>query len=311
MHLRWCRLAAKATCLLGHFSRLSGHSEQACDTEAGNGLAEKDTISHDDSMGSSSIISQKTLTSTTPPSLTGDANMDFTPIQSQGRSTDRRHPSCRILSSRLRHFLAELLKPIPIVIAVSVAIALVDPLKALFLPPSGSFQPRFRPVAPDGQPPLAFVLDTASFVGAASVPIGLICLGSALACLRLRSGEAFPRGAITALALARMVVTPLIGVGITRWFARAGFVDRDDKVLQFVCMCASLACGVDLRFADVWICARSLFSCLPSATTQVSWASFPFPLWYQFGPCVLIRFRRSTLRKYTRLLAPRNIFQHS
>jgi predicted permease len=123
------------------------------------------------------------------------------------------------------------------VIVVAIVIALVDPLKALFLPPSSGFKPRFRPVAPDGQPPLAFVLDTATFVGAASVPIGLICLGSALACLRMRSGEPFPRGAIASLALAKMVVTPLIGVGITRWFAHAGFVHRDDKVLQFVCMC--------------------------------------------------------------------------
>ena len=95
--------------------------------------------------------------------------------------------------------------------------------------------PWFQPVAPDGQPPLAFVLDAASFVGAASVPIGLICLGSALACLRLRSAGTFPPGAITALALARMVVVlPLLGVGITRWLVHAGFVDRDDKALQFV-----------------------------------------------------------------------------
>jgi hypothetical protein len=55
----------------------------------------------------------------------------------------------------------------------------------------------------------------------------------------VRSGEAFPRGAIVALALAKMVVTPLLGVGITRWFTHAGFVRRDDKVLQFVCMCVS------------------------------------------------------------------------
>ena len=236
MHLRRRRLAAMATCLLGRFSRLFRHSEQACDTESGSDFQEKDTISHNESMGSKSIISQKTLTST-PPSPTSDKNMDFTPLETHGHSADRR-PSCR-LYSRLRHFLAELLKPIPIVIFLSLVIALVDPLKALFLPPSGSFQPRVRPAAPDGQPPLAFVLDTASFVGAASVPIGLICLGSALACLRLRSGETFPQGAITALALARMVVTPLLGVGITRWFVHAGFVDRDDKVLQFVCMYVS------------------------------------------------------------------------
>jgi hypothetical protein len=34
-----------------------------------------------------------------------------------------------------------------------------------------------------------------------------------------------------------MVVNPIIGVAITRGFAHVGFVDRDDKVLQFVCMC--------------------------------------------------------------------------
>ena len=54
--------------------------------------------------------------------------------------------------------------------------------QALFLPTSDTFQPRFRPVAPDGQPPLAFVLDMANFVGAASIPIGLIGLGSTLTC---------------------------------------------------------------------------------------------------------------------------------
>ena len=236
MHLRRRRLAEKATCLLGRLSRPFRHSDQACDTEAGNDLQEKDTISHNGSIGTKSIISQKTLTSA-PPSRTSDENMDFTPLEIHGRPADHR-PSRR-LNSRLRHFLAELLKPIPIVIFISVVIALVDPLKALFLPPSGSFQPRFRPVAPDGQPPLAFVVDTANFIGAASVPIGLICLGSALACLRFRSGETFPRGAITALALARMVITPLFGVGITRWFVHAGFVDRNDKVLQFVCMYVS------------------------------------------------------------------------
>jgi hypothetical protein len=209
-------------------------------------------------MRTNSIISQKALTSTLPlPSTTSDENIERS---HEHAAADHRRPSCR-LYSRFRHFLTELLKPIPIVIAVSVVTALVDPLKALFLPPSGNFQPKFRPVAPDGQPPLAFVLDTAGFIGAASVPIGLICLGSALACLRLREGETFPRGAIAALALARMVVTPLLGVGITRWFVSTGFVGRDDKVLQFVCMCVFLAHSIDalffhLRVADVWNCVQ-------------------------------------------------------
>ena len=272
MQLRRRKLAEKATCLLGHLSRLFRHSDQACDTEAGNGLREKDTISHNGSMGSKSTISQKTLTST-PPSRTSDENMDFTPLEIHGHSTDHR-PSCR-LYSRLRHFLAELLKPIRVVIFISVVIAFVDPLKAVFPPPSGSFQPRFRLVVPDGRLPLAFVVDTANFIGAASFSIGLICLGSALACLRLRSGETFPRCAIAALALARMVVTPLLGVGITRWMAHAGFVDRDDNVFA-VCMHVRVSPWIDalLIYSSLtYGTAYGLFPGLPSATTQVSWAS--------------------------------------
>ncbi|KAI9437187.1 auxin efflux carrier [Lactarius indigo] len=160
------------------------------------------------------------------------------------------HSSVHQSRSNLKRFLVELLKPAPVVIVFAIVVALVNPLKALFLPPSANFQPRFRPVAPDGQPPLAFLLDFTTFIGAASVPIGLVCLGSALARLRVGSdaGGAFPRGAIAALALVRMVLTPILGVAVTRFFTRAGFVDREDKVLQFVCI---------------------VFSGLPTATTQV------------------------------------------
>ena len=59
------------------------------------------------------------------------------------------------MPNRSRHVLAELLKLILMVITVSVIIALVDPLKAFLLLTSDTFQPRFWPVAPDGQPPLA------------------------------------------------------------------------------------------------------------------------------------------------------------
>ena len=139
--------------------------------------------------------------------------------------------------SRSLHFLKQLTKPYMVVIILSFVISLVDPLKALFIPPSSNFQPRFRPIAPDGQPPLAFIFDTATFIGGAYIPLGLICLGSALACLSVRSGGPFPIGAIASLALGKTVVIPIIGVAITRGFAHVGFVHSDDKVLQFVCMC--------------------------------------------------------------------------
>ena len=222
MHIRRQRMITNAALSLRRLMRPFGHRDGPCDVEVAYDFEKKDTdtVSCDETVvqTQSMPVDEKTLTGRAP-----------TP-------TDSRFTCCNHLVSRLLHVLKELLRPTPIVIVFAIVIALIDPLKALFLPPSSSFNPRFRPVGPDGRPPLAFVLDTASFVGASCVPIGLICLGSALSCLRVRSGEPFPRGAIASLALAKMVVTPLIGIGITRWFAHAGFVNRDDKVLQFVCM---------------------------------------------------------------------------
>ncbi|KAN0136462.1 Auxin efflux carrier [Lactarius tabidus] len=243
--------------------RISDKGDTLKDFETGGVCTEKQTISfqdvctvvpslerHTTQVDSRESTERKALTTKSSTSTVDpDVNTHFgRPGLPQITPGSVSHSTLRPPQSHLKRFLAELLKPIPIVIVFAVVIALVNPLKALFLPPSANFQPRFRPVAPDGQPPLAFLLDTATFVGAASVPIGLVCVGSALARLRLDTGEAFPRGAIVSLALVRMVITPIVGVAVTRVFTHAGFVDREDKVLQFVCI---------------------LFSCLPTATTQV------------------------------------------
>jgi auxin efflux carrier family protein len=229
------KLLVKTVFSLRYIPRVCRRSKKRLDLEARSDCQEKGNFSLCETVGSKARAECTTPTTTSPMStivpedstyLTHVAVLERTP-QSAGWSH---------LPSRAKRFLVELLKPIPIVIVFAVVIALVDPLKALFLPPSADFNPRFRPVAPDGQPPLAFVLDTATFIGAASVPIGLICLGSALAHLPVGSGKAFPRGAIVALALAKMVVTPILGVGVTRFFVHVGFVNRDDKVLQFLCM---------------------------------------------------------------------------
>lgn len=264
MHLRRQRVITNTALSLRRLVRLFGYYDETCDIEAGDDFEKRDTVSSDETVGQNKSIDQTTLTEKAAgptPIIICEGNVRLLSASSSSpgllhQSTDPHSVCCDDLVTRSPQFLKELLKPTPIVIVFAIVIALVDPLKALFIPPSSSFNPRFRPVAPDGQPPLAFVLDTATFVGAACVPIGLICLGSALTCLRLRSGEPFPRGAIASLALAKMVITPLIGVGITRWFAHAGFVHRDDKVLQFVCMCVALSFVVQ----SVTACSPSVYA---------------------------------------------------
>ncbi|KAI6112237.1 hypothetical protein EDD16DRAFT_1603667 [Pisolithus croceorrhizus] len=94
------------------------------------------------------------------------------------------------------------------------------------------------PPAPDGQPPLAFLLNTATFIGA--------CISR----LEIPSGSwrKFPLASIGALAAARLLVMPILGVLISQGLTRIGLINTEDKVLRFVCI---------------------FFSCLPTATTQV------------------------------------------
>ena len=86
--------------------------------------------------------------------------------------------------------------------------ALVPSLKALFVaPPTGS-SVHIKP-APDGLPPLDVLFETATFAGNACIPLGLVCLGSALARLRMpKPIRKAPLGAIMTFAILK-VINPL------------------------------------------------------------------------------------------------------
>lgn len=67
------------------------------------------------------------------------------------------------VTSRSRQVLATIavvVTPISAIVAISLLIALVDPLKALFVTSEGGSSWK----GPDGKPPLAFVIDTGSFL---------------------------------------------------------------------------------------------------------------------------------------------------
>ncbi|PVF96268.1 auxin efflux carrier [Serendipita vermifera] len=148
-------------------------------------------------------------------------------------------------TSRVVSFLRSLLTPATITMAVAFPVALIKPLKGLFVELENSPIPN----APDGRPPLYFIMDTANFLGAASIPLGLICLGTALATMKIpKTLSSLPVGAITAMAIGKLVIQPIIGVLIVNAFVRIGFIDENDKVLRFVTM---------------------FFSCMPTSTTQV------------------------------------------
>lgn len=140
----------------------------------------------------------------------------------------------KAISANMRTFLRNLFLPGSVSILISFVIALVPELKALFVQVDGT---HIHP-APDGDPPLAFVIDAASFIGAASVPMGLVCLGSALARLSIPRGAwgSLPSGAILGLAIGKMIVSPVLGVLICKGLVNVNVISKEDKVLQFVCM---------------------------------------------------------------------------
>ncbi|KAJ7246980.1 auxin efflux carrier transmembrane protein [Mycena rebaudengoi] len=152
----------------------------------------------------------------------------------------------RRMWATMRTFLRNLFLPGSVSILLSFIIALIPELKALFVEVPGT---HIHP-GPDGDPPLAFIIDAASFIGAASVPMGLICLGSALARLSIPRGawSNLPVGSILGLAIGKMIICPVLGVLICKGLVNINIISREDKVLQFVCI---------------------FFSCLPTSTTQV------------------------------------------
>ncbi|KAL9710416.1 Protein M3 [Leucoagaricus gongylophorus] len=152
----------------------------------------------------------------------------------------------RRLTKHARGFMKGFLNPISITICLCLPISLVPQLKALFVQVPNVHMPP----APDGQPPLAFIQDIATFIGAASIPIGLICLGSSLARLNvpLNQWRTLPVGAILWMTIGKLIIIPVIGVLICKGLIQSGVIFKDDKVLVFISM---------------------FFSCLPTATTQV------------------------------------------
>lgn len=111
---------------------------------------------------------------------------------------------------------------------ISIIIAMAPPLKALFV--KTSF---YMPTAPDKQPPLSFVIDFTAYVGAASVPLGLLLLGATIARLKVQSIVPGFWKTVVAISACRLILMPVFGVGLTTGIYKAGWFG-DDKLIRFV-----------------------------------------------------------------------------
>ncbi|OCH94479.1 auxin efflux carrier [Obba rivulosa] len=130
-------------------------------------------------------------------------------------------------------FLNGAVTPITVSLAVSIPIALIQDLKALFVDVSDSGGPSWH--GPDGRPPLAFVMDTAQFIGNMSVPLALVILGASFAWLRIpRPLSRLPILAMILVTVAKLVVLPIIGIFLVQSMVTGGLIDKNAKAEKFV-----------------------------------------------------------------------------
>ena len=148
--------------------------------------------------------------------------------------------------------------PISAIVAISLLIALVDPLKALFVSFEGG--PSWK--GPDGKPPLAFVIDTGSstplfilaefpdtvhcprkaqLIGAMSVPMTLFLLGVSFARMdvKLNPKSGLPISALLSVCILKLVIMPVIGFFVTRALITGGLINPESKVQIFVAIIVS------------------------------------------------------------------------
>ncbi|BGP16257.1 hypothetical protein JCM10213_007700 [Rhodosporidiobolus nylandii] len=164
-------------------------------------------------------------------------------------------PAKRVLLSIWSFFRPLVTSPPTVALFSALVISLVPALRALFVAPASSAS--FHPTAPDGDPPLAVLYDTASFVGGASVPLGLTVLGASMAQLKIpKPIGRLPIKSIVAMAVIRMVLTPVVGFFFVKRLVESGMVGEGQHVLRFV---------------------LTLLSCVPTATTQVAYSQLFAP----------------------------------
>lgn len=141
---------------------------------------------------------------TAEPAMTGDADAreDASRSSDESQSSDAsvvdcknsgRAPPLRVrLWTGVRSCVKHTLTPPTISLVVSIIIGVVPVLRDLFVP-AESPEKHFSATAPDGNPPLSTIYDAASFVGAASVPLGLIVLGASIATIEVpKPGKGSP-----------------------------------------------------------------------------------------------------------------------
>ncbi|EPS42533.1 hypothetical protein H072_3493 [Dactylellina haptotyla CBS 200.50] len=166
---------------------------------------------------------EKDSTRTTTAALTKTTSLDITSppeIPTEGRTRGQK------ILDRIKLFVT-----IPAMTLISaLVISIVPYLRALFVPTTGVTMP----TAPDGRPPLDFVIQFASYGGQLSPVMGIAMLGAALSRIRVRH---LPEGfwiSVVATCVLKLIVGPILGILWIEGLKHTPLINQDQKMMQFV-----------------------------------------------------------------------------
>lgn len=126
-------------------------------------------------------------------------------------------------------WIAATLKVVSITLVISIAFCMIPWVQALFVnTPQASL-----PSAPDGDPPLSFIMDFASYIGAAEVPFGLLMLGGTIGRLNMKNIPLRVWKVPIAVTFARLFIMPIIGCAFNSKLYHDGLFYKED-ILYFI-----------------------------------------------------------------------------
>ncbi|GME70984.1 unnamed protein product [Ambrosiozyma monospora] len=129
----------------------------------------------------------------------------------------------------VRSISESMLHPLSLSLVVSITACMIPWVKALFV---NNKQAHLSP-APDGLPPLSFIMDFTSYIGAAQVPFGLLLLGGTIGRLKVNK---LPKGlwkTPVSLTIIKLFVFPVIGCALNSKIHKDGLFHNED-ILYFL-----------------------------------------------------------------------------
>ncbi|CEP20444.1 ECM3 [Cyberlindnera jadinii] len=142
-------------------------------------------------------------------------------------SADRKQSIPKMIWQGVLFFVDNTKNLVSITIIVGFVLCLIPWTKALFVSANVSMK-----TAPDGEPPLSFLMDFVSYISQACVPLGLLMVGSTISSLTFDGSCRILPPLLTGVM--RLCILPIIGVLVVHGMSHAGWFNSDN-ILQFVC----------------------------------------------------------------------------